>query len=87
MVEAVYSAGVDIQLGTEVTSIDFERPAVKIRKRKAATSEERDESEWRDFDVVIAADGVKSNIRRQMLEKHGEIDEGMISPFGSEVIS
>lgn len=73
MVEAVQQTSVVLNLGCEVTSIDFKRPALKYRKRKSADASE---SEWREFDLIVAADGVKSNVRRQMLALKGEVDEG-----------
>lgn len=72
MVEAVEKTSVILNLGCEVTAVDFKRPALKFRKRK---TEDSSESDWREFDLIIAADGVKSNIRRQMLALKGEVDE------------
>ena len=71
MVEAVEAAGVTLLLGAEVTAIDFKRTALKYRKRKT----DEPESDFVDYDLIVAADGVKSNIRRQMLALHGEIDK------------
>ena len=64
-------AGVNLILGVEITEVDFEKPALKYKKRK--TSEP--ETEWREYDLIVGADGVKSNIRRQMMALHGEVDE------------
>lgn len=73
MVKAAENLGTNILLGREVTSIDFNRTALKYRLRKSANPNE--ESDWVEYDVIVAADGVKSNIRRQMLALEGEIDQ------------
>ena len=71
MVEAVEATGITLNLGAEITEIDFKRTALKYHKRN--TNEP--ESKSIEYDLIIAADGVKSNIRRQMLALHGEIDK------------
>jgi salicylate hydroxylase len=73
MVNEAERLGANIKLGHEVTNIDFDKPAMKYRLRKSEDPET--ESEWQEYDVIIAADGVKSNIRRQMLALQGEVDE------------
>ena len=60
-----------MHLGCEITDIDFDRPALKYKKRKT----DDPESDWMEYDLIVAADGVKSGIRRQMMALHGEVDE------------
>lgn len=55
----------------EITEVDFQKPALKHKKRKTSNPE----TEWREYDLIVGADGVKSNIRRQMMALHGEVDE------------
>lgn len=73
MVKEAERLGTNILLGREVTSVDFDNTKIKYRLRKSDDPEK--ESDWQQYDLVIAADGVKSNIRRQMLALQGEIDE------------
>lgn len=73
MVKEAERLGTNILLGHEVTSVDFDNTKIKYRLRKSDDPEK--ESDWQQYDLVIAADGVKSNIRRQMLALQGEIDE------------
>lgn len=55
----------------EITAVDFQKPALKYQRRKTTDSE----SDWVDYDLIVGADGVKSNIRRRMMALHGEVDE------------
>lgn len=73
MVKEAERLGTNILLGHEVTSVNFDKPALKYRLRKSDNPEK--ESDWIEYDVIIAADGVKSNIRKQMLALQGEKDE------------
>lgn len=75
MVEAVQKTDVRLNLGCEVTSVDFDRPAIKYRKRGGSATQPGEEHDWIEYDLLIAADGVKSNIRKQMMALHGEIDD------------
>jgi salicylate hydroxylase len=58
LVDAARKEGVQIQLGSTVQSIDFNKPLIRIRGRP-------------DFhaDIVIGADGLKSVCREEMLGK------------------
>lgn len=58
LVEAAQESGVNIQLGSSVTGIDFERPSVQIKGKP-------------DFeaDIVLGADGLKSVCRETLLGK------------------
>ncbi|TKA61854.1 hypothetical protein B0A49_11351 [Cryomyces minteri] len=58
LVDEAQRSGVQIQLGSTVTSIDFEKPSVFIR----------DKPEF-EVDIVIGADGLKSRCREKLLGK------------------
>ena len=57
-------AGALIHTNSFVEDIDFENTRLKIKGA----------SEWTGADVIIAADGVKSMIRKKMLALRGEVD-------------
>ncbi|CAF4354075.1 unnamed protein product, partial [Rotaria sp. Silwood2] len=56
--------GAQIQTGSSIDDIDFENARIKIKGCL----------QWLQSDVVIAADGVKSTIRKKMLAVHGQVD-------------
>lgn len=56
LVEEAYRQGVNVQLDSFVTKIDFERPAVHIRGKPDLTA-----------DLIIGADGLKSVCREALL--------------------
>ncbi|KAF2840847.1 FAD dependent oxidoreductase [Patellaria atrata CBS 101060] len=56
LADATIQAGAVIKLGSAVTSIDFDRPAVKIKGKPDFTA-----------DVIIGADGLRSVCREQLL--------------------
>ncbi|KAF8187974.1 hypothetical protein K438DRAFT_1764675 [Mycena galopus ATCC 62051] len=56
---------------TSVVAVDFEHTRVQVKER-----DEEGEGHWIDVDVILGADGVKSVVRKSMLEKHGEDGEG-----------
>ncbi|MCJ1400746.1 hypothetical protein MMC11_003954 [Xylographa trunciseda] len=58
LVEAAQKEGVQIQLGSSVTSIDFTTPRVHVRDKPSV-----------DADIIIGADGLKSICREEMLGK------------------
>lgn len=62
---AAEDAGVHIETGAFVEDIDFANARIKIKDRQ----------EWLKSDLIIAADGLKSTIRKKMLALHGQIDQ------------
>ena len=68
--EAVYSSNVDVRLNHKVVNAD---PKFEARVQTAS-------GEWIEGDVIIAADGIKSDIRRQMAALDNVIDRS--SPTG-----
>ena len=61
MLNSAKKADIEIKTGTKVIAVDSSFKAkVQIES-----------GEWFEGDLVIAADGIKSDIRRQMLEHHG----------------
>ncbi|KAF8187977.1 hypothetical protein K438DRAFT_1722766 [Mycena galopus ATCC 62051] len=58
---------VTIHFRTSVVAVDFEHTRVQVKER-----DEEGEGHWIDADVILGADGVKSVVRKSMLEKHGE---------------
>ena len=65
MKKAAEDAGVHLKTGCHVEDVDFDNGRIKLN----------DSSEWLRGDVVIAADGVKSTIRKKMLGLHGKVDK------------
>ena len=59
-----------MKLGLQVVRIDFDRPAFQYRP----TKELQAEAIWEETDLILAADGVKSLTRAQMLVRHGETE-------------
>lgn len=57
MYQLALSWGVEVQLSSQVTKVDFDVPFVTIRDRGILKA-----------DLVVGADGIKSNIRTQMLK-------------------
>ncbi|KAF2084975.1 FAD/NAD(P)-binding domain-containing protein [Saccharata proteae CBS 121410] len=70
LLEAAKKEDVDIRTGSKVEGVD---EGFEARVRLV-------DGEWVEGDVVIAADGVKSQIRRQIVEAHGHVDHA--SPTG-----
>lgn len=64
LLQATKQAGVEIRLSTKVVAVDSEFNA-RVRTK---------DGEWIEGDVVIAADGIKSDIRRQIAASHGHRD-------------
>ncbi|EIN05675.1 FAD/NAD(P)-binding domain-containing protein [Punctularia strigosozonata HHB-11173 SS5] len=65
LLSAVRKAGVDIITNAQVTEVAFEDPPkIRIDGRE----------NWVESDVLIAADGVKSVVRKQLLALHGTED-------------
>lgn len=64
LVDGVKAAKIGLRTGTRVTGIDTDFQA-KVQLESG---------EWVSGDVVIAADGIKSSLRRQMASKHGVKD-------------
>jgi salicylate hydroxylase len=58
-------AGAQIHTNCKIEDIDFKNTRIKIVNH----------SDWIQGDVIIAADGIKSKIRKKMLALHGDIDE------------
>ncbi|KAJ7691970.1 hypothetical protein B0H17DRAFT_1062297 [Mycena rosella] len=52
-----------------IVGIDFDKRRIQVRER------DEDEERWIDADVILAADGVKSVVRKCMLALHGEQDD------------
>ncbi|KAJ7230358.1 hypothetical protein GGX14DRAFT_582956 [Mycena pura] len=71
--EGCKAAAPDITMhfNTTVVGVDFENTRIQVRKRG-----EEGEGHWVDADVILAADGIKSIVRKCMLAKHGEADDG-----------
>ncbi|KAJ7080829.1 putative monooxygenase, partial [Mycena belliarum] len=57
---------VTVHFRAAVVGIDFDGPRIQVQERDEA------EPRWVDADVVVAADGIKSVIRKSMLARHGE---------------
>lgn len=70
LLEATKKAGVTIRTATKVVAVDANFSA-RVQTQNG---------EWVEGDVVIAADGIKSGIRRQIAEAHGHQDSS--SPTG-----
>lgn len=64
LLAAAKREGVDIKVEHKVVHVD---PSFEARVQFA-------DAQWIEGDVVIAADGIKSSIRRQIAEKHGHQD-------------
>jgi salicylate hydroxylase len=60
---------VDLKLGKVITEVDFEGTRIRVQDAKNPVGE----GEWVSADVIIAADGVKSITRTEMLKKRGEV--------------
>lgn len=70
LLQATRDAGVEIRTSTKVVAVD-ENFGARVKTK---------DGEWISGDVVIAADGIKSDIRRQIAEHHGHRD--FSSPTG-----
>jgi salicylate hydroxylase len=68
------SPHITFKFRTYVAEIDFDRCRLRYISRDAG--KESDAGEWAESDVIIAADGVKSVVRNQMLMRRGEVDQG-----------
>lgn len=65
------STQITFHFHTTVTEVNFDEHRIRIKTRG-----EEGEGEWVGADVILGADGVKSVIRKQMLVRHGEDDDG-----------
>ncbi|CAF3770655.1 unnamed protein product [Rotaria sp. Silwood1] len=65
LIKGAEDYGARIQTGSFIDDIDFENARIKIKGC----------SQWLQSDVVIAADGVKSTIRKKLLALHGQVDQ------------
>ena len=76
LLTAARNAGVDVQTGHHVCVVDFGRGTMGIypptKPRYSVNG-----GEWLEADVILCADGIKSDIRRDMMEIHGQIDHGI----------
>lgn len=63
--EGAEHAGAQIRTDCFVEDVDFNNARIKIRGHP----------DWIENDVVIAADGIRSTVRRKMLTLHGDIDK------------
>ena len=70
------SGVVTVHLNTSVTDYDFDgtRLFVKPRKPDPGRMDLPTGGQWMDADVIICADGVKSQARCKMLQRRGEVD-------------
>ena len=59
------AAGARIHTGSTVEDVDFVGACIKIEN----------DPQWIRGDVIIAADGIKSKIRKKLLELRGEVDK------------
>ncbi len=59
------AAGAQIITGSSVEDVDFKNACIKIKGRQ----------NWIEHDVILAADGVRSNVRKKMLKIRGETDK------------
>lgn len=64
LLNAAKRAGVEIRTATKVVAVDPEFSA-RVKTK---------DGEWIEGDVIIAADGIKSDIRRQIAASHGHRD-------------
>lgn len=67
LLEATKKAGVTIRTSTKVVAVDSSFSA-RVKTQ---------DGEWVEGDVIIAADGIKSEIRRQIAEAHGHDDHSL----------
>lgn len=67
LLEATKKAGVTIRTSTKVVAVDSSFSA-RVKTQ---------DGEWVEGDVIIAADGIKSEIRRQIAETHGHDDHSL----------
>lgn len=56
---------------TNVLDIDFDHTRLLVKERG-----EQGNGRWIDTDVILAADGVKSLVRKHMVARNGEEDNG-----------
>jgi salicylate hydroxylase len=56
---------------TTLVDVDFDNHRIRVKGNA-----DEDEGKWVDADVVLGADGVKSVVRKLMLARHGEDDDG-----------
>ena len=77
LLTAARKAGVDIQTGHHVDVVDFGLHGTTglypITKPRYSVNG----GEWLEADVILCADGIKSNIRTDMMKIHGQIDHGI----------
>ena len=74
------SGVVQLHLNKMVSEYDFDNTRFKVSDRKKAAPGDaangHSEPEWIQADVILAADGVKSQARSHMLGRKGEVDSG-----------
>jgi salicylate hydroxylase len=67
------SPHIEFRFGTYIAEVDFYGCRLRCVTRDIA---KETVGQWVEADVIVAADGVKSIVRSQMLMKRGEIDQG-----------
>lgn len=78
LLRAAESLGVQVKTGHHVDTVDFgsddnqsicavRRPRYKVNK-----------GDWLEADVIICADGIKSNTRKEMMDIYGQTDYGAL---------
>ena len=67
---------ITFHFSTTLVDIDFDHNRIYVKGGK-----DDNEGKWIDVDVILAADGVKSIVRKHMLARHGKEDDGMRARF------
>jgi salicylate hydroxylase len=76
LLTAARKAGVDVQTGHHVGVVDFGRRGTTGIYPPTKPRYSVNGGEWLEADVILCADGIKSDIRRDMMKIHGQIDHG-----------
>lgn len=75
LLKAAKSLGVEVKTGHHVDTVDFgsgEAYATGTRRPRYKVNR----GDWLEADVIICADGIKSNTRKEMMKIHGQTDYG-----------
>ncbi|TKA56907.1 hypothetical protein B0A53_01308 [Rhodotorula sp. CCFEE 5036] len=64
LLDRALELGATLQTNAHVENVDFDKTLLKLRGQPALS-----------HDLIIAADGIKSGIRSQMMARRGEVDE------------
>lgn len=71
---ALQSGAVKLHLGHQVSEFDFEGTRLLAQKR-VTEGQNRQDPQWIQADVILAADGIKSKARSHMLQRQGQSDD------------